>query len=89
MVVVDEIQYAKQRTEEASKRRRVVVGLISAAAERKQARDGTDLFVVGMSATPVINNLREGISMIELVTGVEHADLSDRTNIPNAMRVYQ
>ena len=89
LIVVDEIHYAKQRTDQASTRRKLVTGLIAAASEAKQARDGSDLRVLGMSATPVINNLREGISMIELVTGIEHDDLSDRTNIPNAMRVYQ
>ena len=89
LVVVDEIHYAKQRTDQASMRRQLVEGLIVAAADAKQARSGSDLRVLGMSATPVINNLREGISMIELVTGIAHDDLSDRTNIPNAMRVYQ
>ena len=89
LIVVDEIHYAKQRTDQASARRKLVMGLIAAAAKSKQARDGSDLRVLGMSATPVINNLREGISMIELVTGVQHEDLADRTNIPNAMRVHQ
>lgn len=89
LVVIDEIHYAKQRTDQASARRRLVSGLVAAAAEAKQDRDGADLHVLGMSATPVINNLREGISMIELVTGVEHDDLGDRTNVANAMRVYQ
>jgi len=89
MIVIDEIHYAKQRGGEASLRRRLIEGLTSTAAAKKEARNGTDLYVLGMSATPVINNLREGISMIELVTGIEHTDLSDRTNIPNAMRVYQ
>ena len=88
-VVVDEIHYAKQRTDQASTRRKLVTGLIAAATEAKQQRAGSDLRVLGMSATPVINNLREGISMLELITGVEHDDLSDKTNIPNAMRVYQ
>ena len=88
MVVVDEIHYAKQRSEDASKRRTLVNGLISAASERKSAQ-GSDLFVLGMSATPVINNLREGVSMVELLTGIEHDDLETRTSVANAMRVYQ
>lgn len=89
MIVVDEIHYAKQRTDQASTRRQLVTGLITASTEAKAGRDGVDLYVLGMSATPVINNLREGISMIELITGVSHDDLSSKTNIPNAMRVYQ
>jgi hypothetical protein len=41
-----------------------------------------------MSATPVINNLQEGKSLIELVTGVAHADLGTRATVPNCMTLY-
>ena len=90
MVVVDEIHYTKKRKDDdASKRRRLVNGLIASADEAKRERDGSGLHVLGMTATPVINNLREGISLIEMVTGIKHDDLSAATNIPNAMSVYQ
>jgi 2-polyprenyl-3-methyl-5-hydroxy-6-metoxy-1,4-benzoquinol methylase len=42
-----------------------------------------------MSATPVINNLREGRSLVELVTGVERSDLGDRATINNCMSLHQ
>lgn len=84
-VVIDEIHYAKQRyAEEFSRRKRLVMGLITAAQNRSPG-----LCVLGMSATPVINNLQEGRSLIELVTGVEHAELDTRATIPNCMRLYQ
>ena len=83
MVVIDEIHYAKQRTEEASQRRRLVQGLIAAAGENP------DLAVLGMSATPVINNLHEARSMIELITGIEHEDLEVRATVANAMKIHQ
>ena len=44
---------------------------------------------MGMSATPVINNLQEGRSLIELITGVEHEDLPTRTTVSNCMRMHQ
>lgn len=84
-VIVDEIHYAKQRTvEKMSQRRQLVSALTSLAAERNP-----DLHVLGMSATPVINNLQEGRSMVELVTGVAHEELDTRPTVPNCMRLHQ
>ena len=48
-----------------------------------------DLHVLGMSATPVINNLQEGKSMIELVSGVAHDELDIRPTVPNCMALHQ
>jgi superfamily II DNA or RNA helicase len=83
-VIVDEIHYAKQRSEDMSQRRRLVAALTSLAAERNP-----DLHVLGMSATPVINNLQEGKSMIELVSGVAHGELDTRATVPNCMALHQ
>ncbi len=83
-VVVDEIHYAKQRTEEASRRRRLTTALCAGAAETNP-----QLAVLGMSATPVINNLREGVSMVELVSGVEHSDLQTVATVNNCMKIHQ
>ncbi len=81
---MDEIHYAKQRNENVSQRRELVQALICHAGERNPA-----LHVLGMSATPVINNLHEGRSMVELVTGVAHAELDDRPTVPNCMALHQ
>jgi hypothetical protein len=84
-VIVDEIHYAKQRTvEDISRRRQMVAALTSLAGERNP-----DLHVLGMSATPVINNLQEGKSMVELVSGVAHDELDTRPTVPNCMRLHQ
>jgi hypothetical protein len=84
-VIVDEIHYAKQRAvEDISQRRRMVAALASLAAEHKP-----DLHVLGMSATPVINNLQEGKSMVELVSGVAHDELDTRATVPNCMKLHQ
>lgn len=84
-VVVDEIHFAKQRqADEMSRRKRLVMALICAAGEAN-----SELCVLGMSATPVINNLQEGRSLVELITGVEHEDLSVKPTVPNCMRLHQ
>jgi superfamily II DNA or RNA helicase len=85
LLVIDEIHHTKQRqVEDMSRRRQLVAALASAAAERNPS-----LRVLGMSATPVINNLQEGKSLVELVTGVQHGDLSTTATVPNCMRLHQ
>ncbi len=83
-VVIDEIHYTKQRTDEASKRRRLTVALCATAVE-----SNPELAVLGLSATPVINNLREGVSMIGLVSGLDHSDLKTTATVDNCMKIHQ
>lgn len=84
LIIVDEIHRCKQRSEDPSKRRQMVLALITNANEINP-----DLHVLGMSATPIINNLKEGKSLVELVTGIERADLSERATINNCMKLHQ
>jgi hypothetical protein len=84
-VVLDEIQSVKQRMPKVtSKRRQVVSGLLSSASEKNP-----DLCVLGMSATPVINNLYEAKALLELVKGVSFDELETFSNIPNAIAMHQ
>jgi hypothetical protein len=83
-IIVDEIHRCKQRGDSPSKRRQMVLALISNAAEKNPK-----LHVLGMSATPVINNLKEGKSLVELVTGVERSDLNEKATLNNCMRLHQ
>jgi superfamily II DNA or RNA helicase/septum formation topological specificity factor MinE len=84
-IVIDEIHYTKQRqVEDMSRRKQLVSALITAAAQRNP-----NLHVIGMSATPVINNLQEGKSLVELVTGVAHDELDIHPTIPNCMKLHQ
>ncbi len=84
LIIVDEIHRCKQRGDNPSKRRQMVLALITNAAEKNPA-----LNVLGMSATPVINNLKEGKSLVELVTGVERSDLGETATLNNCMRLHQ
>jgi hypothetical protein len=84
LIIVDEIHRCKQRGDDPSKRRQMVLALITNAAENNR-----DLHVLGMSATPVINNLKEGKSLVELVTGLERTDLGTKATLNNCMRLHQ
>jgi hypothetical protein len=84
-IVVDEIHFTKQRTaENLSRRKRVVSALIALAAAKQP-----QFCVLGMSATPVINNLQEGRSLVEMVSGLEHADIETRPTVANCMKLHQ
>lgn len=84
-VVVDEIHFTKQRTvENLSKRKKLVTALISLAAAKNPR-----LCVLGMSATPVINNLQEGKSLVEMVSGLAHDDLNTRPTVAHCMKLHQ
>ena len=84
-VVIDELHQVKQRDEDLeTQRRRLISGLITDFPEdRPKPR------VLGMSATPVVNNLYEGKSLVELVSSLSHDDIGTATNIHNCMKLYQ
>lgn len=85
-VVIDEIHYAKHREAgtAVSKRKKYVQALVLKAAEKN-----SDLCVLGMSGTPVINTLQEGKSLVEMITGHRHDDLEVVATVQNCMRLYQ
>jgi hypothetical protein len=45
--------------------------------------------VLGLSATPVVNNLMEGRSLLELITGKIYDDVATKPTIPNAVTLYE
>ncbi len=84
-VVIDEIHYAKQKDpEKMSKRKRIINSMIA-----KLRETNPKLAVLGMSATPVINNLQEGIGLIEMITGEKHDDLEPKISEENCMKLHQ
>jgi superfamily II DNA or RNA helicase len=84
-IAIDEVHNIKQRTEEQeSIRRGTLKRLIGRAAEKN-----TELYVLGMSATPVINNLQEAKSLLELISGKEYEDLKTNRNLTNAIEVFK
>lgn len=86
-VIIDEIHFSKQRVaENISKRKKVITAMLSEASKENES-----LHVLGMSATPVINNLYEGKSLIELITGFHHDELSTKNppSISDCIALYQ
>lgn len=72
-VVIDEVHFAKQRhaTEMSRRKENLMAFLGICGAERP------DLAVLAMSATPVINNIQEGKTLMEMVRGCELPEHSD------------
>ncbi|MGE0198212.1 MAG: DEAD/DEAH box helicase family protein [Simkaniaceae bacterium] len=84
-IIIDEIHYSKQReAEKISLRKATISAFLSEASAQNE-----NLHVLGMSATPVINNLFEGKTLIEMVTGVHHDELNTKPTIPNCIAHYQ
>ena len=84
MVVIDEVHQAKQRDERTlSLRRANLQSFVDAAALRNAG-----LRVLGMSATPVINTVTEGASLLRLVTGVD-PQVGAEPSVANCMHLHQ
>src|SRR5919202_4517622 len=83
-IVLDEIHFVKKRDDESSQRRKNLDGLMTALRKRNRYAK-----VLGLSATPVVNNLMEGRSLLELITGKVYDDVSTNPTIPNAVTLYE
>ena len=84
-LVLDEIHFVKQRDDANESQRHERV-----SALRTYIRDkNNDAKVLAMSATPVINNIMEGRSQLELMTAKEYADVATTATIPNAVTLHQ
>ena len=84
-IAIDEVHNVKQRTEQQeSLRRGTLKRLVGRASETNP-----DLYVLGMSATPVINNLTEAKSLLEMITGKEYEDLNTNRTLTNALEVFK
>jgi superfamily II DNA or RNA helicase len=84
LVVFDEVQLVKQRDGGVTKRREALAALVSGLA-----KENPDLPVMGMSATPVINNLLEAKKLLEIVTGLRFLELNTKATINNALAVHR
>ena len=84
-IVIDEVHNAKQRDEsDESIRRGVLKRLLGRIRETN-----TNVHTLAMSATPVINNLFEAKSLLQLLTGNEYNEVKDRNTLSNAINMFQ
>jgi superfamily II DNA or RNA helicase len=84
-IVLDEIQSVKQREPKKQSRRKQVVNKLLIQASEANPR----LAVLGMSATPVINNLHEAKALLEMIRGVKFDELKTFSSIANASTMHE
>lgn len=82
-IVLDEVHNAKQRDKKESLRRAALMRLIGRSSEMN-----INFHLLGMSATPVINDLKEAKSLLKLITGKKYEDINTRGTISNALKVF-
>ena len=85
LIILDEIQFVKIRGKVAGTRRERLEAFINGIKATNPK-----VKVVGLSATPVINELSEGRSLLNLVTGWNHdKTLKVNPNIGNAVALHE
>jgi superfamily II DNA or RNA helicase len=83
-IVLDEVHFAKSRGQVESKRRQLINYLLAEAA-----KVNTEMRVLAMTATPVINSLDEAVSLLKMVTGHEYPDLNTRPKVSSALAIHE
>jgi superfamily II DNA or RNA helicase len=75
-VILDEIQKVKANSRDNMSNRRVVIENLLQEIDKKHGRDlekeGRIVPVLALSATPVINSVNEGLSIISLLRGIDY-----------------
>lgn len=75
---IDEIQFAKANGTTESNRRECIKYF-----RLESEKQNPNIYVYGMTATPVINSIGEAKSLIELITAKEHPEIGEVTSINN------
>ena len=84
MIVIDEIHFAKNTDDQdESKRRLALLNLI-----HKAHQNNPELRVLGMSATPVINDLHEAVSLMQMITSNDY-EIDTTRSISNALVIHE
>ena len=84
-IILDEIHFSKVTQDETKSKRRQVLEFLLTLARKKNS----EIKVLGLSATPVVNNIREGKSLLELMSGKIYDDVSTKPTVPNAVTLYE
>lgn len=82
-IILDEVHRAK-KAQKTSKRRTALEKVIEGAREAKP-----DLVVIGASATPVVNNLDEALSLLRLVKGPDTEGFPTRPTVRNSALAHR
>ncbi len=84
-IVLDEIHFSKVTHDETKSKRRENLEFLLTLERKKNP----NLKILGLSATPVVNNIREGKSLLELMSGKIYDDVSTKPTVPNAVTLYE
>ena len=77
-ICIDEIQFVKANSDIESNRRECLKYF-----RLESEKQNPNVYVYGMTATPVINSIYEAKSLIELITAKEHPEIGNITTINN------
>ena len=83
-IILDEVHLTKQRDETISKRREVILKLLYTAEQ-----NNPDVYQIAMSATPVVNNLFEAKTLLEMLMLENYNELDTTASLNNALQIYQ
>ncbi len=83
--ILDEIHFSKQREKTKSSIRKLNVSWFL----QQMTKINPSLYVLGMTATPVINNLYEGKTLLEMIKGTTLETVETKNTLNNCMFLYQ
>jgi superfamily II DNA or RNA helicase len=87
-VIIDEIQKAKQTTEkEESIRRKTLLGTLDKIYKMNNSVN-YDTKVMSLTGTPVINNLYEAKTLLELALNKKFPEISGKNDVNNAIMIH-
>lgn len=95
-ICIDEIQFTKSASDEEESHRRENIKYFRKEAALNNINPNinyenwilpSNIYVYGMTATPIINNINEAKSLIELITGKEHPEIENKINVANCYQV--
>ena len=91
-VILDEIQKVKSKGNDSVSKRRVVIENLLQTIDIKHGRDlekeGRVVPVLALSATPVINTLNEGLSILSLLKGTDFISIRGTTTRRSALNCH-
>ena len=91
-VILDEIQKVKSKGNDSVSKRRVVIENLLQTIDIKHGRDlekeGRVVPVLALSATPVINTLNEGLSILSLLKGTDFISRKGTTTRRSALNCH-
>jgi superfamily II DNA or RNA helicase len=80
-IIIDEIQFVKMRASSPISERYVNIMHLNSSAKEINS----NLHILGMTATPIMNDLSEGKSLLELVSAEKYDNIEISRNLKNCM----